>query len=123
MNSSKTLNSKELALTIAKLCEDKKGAETEVLEISSISDLADYIVISSGESPAQLKAMARNVEESLSESGIEPNIKEGKYGDIWYLLDYGDVIVNIIQSEARLYYNLEELWQNAHFIPAAEWAE
>lgn len=120
--SNKVLSSRELALQIARLCEDKKGIDTEVLDISSISDLADYIIISSGESPAQLKAMARNVEEALSTDGTEPNVKEGKYGDIWYLLDYGDVIVNIIQTEARNYYNLEELWQNAHFIPASEWA-
>ncbi|MEB3314651.1 MAG: ribosome silencing factor [Candidatus Melainabacteria bacterium] len=123
MKSPNTLNSKELALCIAKLCEDKKGSDTELLDISEISDLADYIIISSGESSSQLKAMARHVEESLTETGLEPNLKEGKYGDKWYLLDYGNVIVNIIQSEARLYYNLEELWQHAHFIPASEWEE
>ena len=123
MKSPKTLNSKELALSIAKLCEDKKASDTELLDISQISDLADYIIISSGESSSQLKAIARHVEESLTERGLEPNVKEGKYGDKWYLLDYGNVIVNIIQSEARLYYNLEELWQHAHFIPVSEWGE
>jgi len=123
LNLTNILTSKEIAFKAARLCEDKKGSDTEILDISNVSDLADFIVISSGETSAQLKAMARHVEESLSDLGIEPTVKEGTYGDKWYLLDYGDVIINIIQQEARNYYNLEELWQKAHFIPATEWSE
>ena len=52
---------------------------------------------------------------------MEPSHKEGKYGDKWFLLDYTDFIVHIIESEARSFYNLEELWHNAFFIPHEDW--
>ena len=118
------LEPKALAFRIAAYCEDKKAIDTEVLDISGVSDIADFIVICSGESPAQLKAIARNVEESMTDvQKVEPVLKEGKYGDKWYLLDYSDVIVHIIESSAREFYNLEELWQDALFIPRNEWAE
>ncbi len=118
------LDTKDLAFRIANYCEDKKAIDTEVLDIRGVSDISDFIVICSGDSPAQLKAIARNVEESMTDiQHVEPILKEGKYGDKWYLLDYSDVIVHIIEHSAREFYNLEELWQNALFIPRNEWAE
>ena len=118
------LDAKDLAFRIAQYCEDKKAIDTEVLDIRGVSDIADFIVICSGDSPAQLKAIARNVEESMTDiQHVEPVLKEGNYGDKWYLLDYADVIVHIIEHSARDFYNLEELWQNALFIPRNEWAE
>ena len=120
----KEVDIKDLAFRIARYCEDKKAIDTEVLDIQGVSDMSDYIVICSGESTAQLKAIARNVEESMTDfPHVEPLLKAGKYGDKWYLLDYGDVIVHIIEQSARDFYNLEELWQNALFIPRNEWAE
>ncbi|NQY79109.1 MAG: ribosome silencing factor [Candidatus Caenarcaniphilales bacterium] len=118
------LETKDLAFRIANYCEDKKAIDTEVLDIRGVSDISDFIVICSGDSPAQLKAIARNVEESMTDfQHVEPVLKEGQYGDKWYLLDYSDVIVHIIEHNAREFYNLEELWQNALFIPRNEWAE
>lgn len=118
------LEAKDIAFRIANYCEDKKAIDTEVLDIRAISDISDFIVICSGDSPAHLKAIARNVEESMTDfQHFEPALKEGKYGDKWYLLDYSDVIVHVIEHNAREFYNLEELWQNALFIPRNEWAE
>ena len=121
-NTDKEITGQDLAFKIANLCEDKKAIDTEILNIKDLSDISDYIVICSGNSPAQLKAISRHVEESLTNiQSVEPALKEGKYGDKWYLLDYSDVVVNIIEQGAREFYNLEELWQNAHFIPRHEW--
>ena len=107
----------ELIYAAAEAAEAKKALELEVIDISKISDLADYVLICSGESAAQLKAISQSVEGTLSAKGIEPNHKEGKYGDKWFLLDYTDFIVHIIEQEAREFYNLEELYSKGDFLP------
>ena len=87
----------------------------------SLQDIADYIVICSAKTAPQLKAIAAHIEDSLSKLGMEPAHKEGKYGEKWFLLDYIDFVVHIIQEDARDFYNLEELWDDAVFIPSLEW--
>ena len=87
----------------------------------SLQDIADYVVICSAETMPQLKAIASHIEDSLSELGMEPAHKEGKYGEKWFLLDYIDFVVHVIQEDARQYYSLEELWHDAVFIPSIEW--
>ncbi len=113
---------RQLVFSIANLAEDKKAIDTEVLDITKVADIADYIIIASASNPAQLKAISRHIEETLSEQGMEPTHKEGKYGTKWYLLDYLDFVVHIIDESAREFYNLEELWHEAVFIPRDEWS-
>lgn len=88
-----------------------------------MQDIADFIVIASAATAPQLKAIASHIENSLSKLGIEPAHKEGRYGAKWFLLDYIDFVVHIIQDEARDFYNLEELWADAVFIPNLEWEQ
>ncbi len=113
---------KQLVFNVANLAEDKKAIDVEILDITKVADIADYIVIASAPSAAQLKAISRHIEDTLAEKGIEPTHKEGKYGTKWYLLDYLDFVVHIIDDSAREFYNLEELWHEAVFIPRDEWA-
>lgn len=105
----------------ANFAEEKKAIDTEILDITKFADISDYVIICSGDNSAQLKAIARHIEESLSSLGIEPTHKEGKYGDKWFLLDYLDFVVHVIDEDARHFYNLEELWSGAKFIPSDEW--
>lgn len=118
----KTISIKEQVYKAARFAEDKKAIDTEILDIRKISDIADYIIISGASSPAQLKAIARHIEDSFAKEGFEPALREGKYGDKWFLLDYLDFVIHVIDEEARSFYNLEELWSGAHFIPRDEWA-
>lgn len=126
-NNEDTLNGrdeiKDLIFLAAQKAEEKKAIDTEILDITKYSDLADYMVISSGSSPSQLKAIASHIEDSLSIIGVNPSYKEGKYGDKWFSLDYQDFIVHIIDEDTRNFYNLEELWQDAFFVPQHEWEE
>ncbi len=105
----------------AQIAEEKKAIDTEILDVRQLTDLADYIMVTSGDNPAQLKAIAEHIEDSLSLQDIEPEHTEGKYGDKWLLLDYGDFVVHIIDLKAREFYDLEELWNKAFFIPRDEW--
>ena len=108
---------------MARLADDKKGEDIEVIDIMQLKDIADYIVIASAQTAPQLKAIASHVEDSLSKLGMEPAHKEGRYGEKWFLLDYIDFVVHVIQEDARHYYSLEELWTEANFIPSPEWQD
>jgi ribosome-associated protein len=121
--SSKKEFTNSLVFYAAKLAEEKKATDIEILDVRSITDITDFIIIVSGDNPAQLKTIARHIEESFSQKGLEPIHSEGNYGDKWFLLDYSDFVVHIIDEEAREFYNLEELWHKAFFIPKNEWLE
>lgn len=112
---------KETVFYAAQLAEDKKAIDTEILNVEKIGEIADYIIITSATSTVQLRAIASYIEDSLSLIGLQPAHKEGKYGDRWYLLDYIDFVVHVIEDNARQFYNLEELWSKAFFIPYEEW--
>ncbi|MDD9897543.1 MAG: ribosome silencing factor [Candidatus Melainabacteria bacterium] len=115
------MTTEELAYQAARLAEEKKGIDTEILDITKVSDIADYIIITAASSRAQLKAIAAHIEDSLAKADLEPSLREGKYGDKWFVLDYLDFVVHIIDETAREFYNLEELWAGAMFIPREEW--
>ena len=123
MKKNNLAKTKDLVYLVAKLAEDKKAEDTEILDITKIADIADYVIITSAQTPPQLKAIASYIEDSLAMQGLEPAYKEGNYGDKWFLLDYIDFVVHIIQTEAREFYNLEELWSRALFISPAEWSK
>ncbi len=92
---------------------DKKAIDPCVLELKGISDFTDYFFICSVESSQQMRAVAEGIQEKLKSVGVKMIHQEGKWGSAWILLDYGELIVHIFDQEARQFYDLEELWQNA----------
>ena len=103
----------ELAKKIVKALSDKKAQNIELIDISEVSQLADYFIICSGTSSTQVKALADEVEFQV---GTQPKDigyhKEGYSDASWILLDYKDVIVHIFYGETRDFYNLEHLWSD-----------
>lgn len=95
---------------IAKACNDKKGFDIKVLNLIKLTPIADYFIIVSGNSTAQVMAIADEVEEKMVEAGFHPSGKEGYRSGRWILLDYGDIVVHIFHREDREFYNLEKLW-------------
>lgn len=95
---------------IKKACEDKKGFDLKVLNISKLTTITDYFVIVSGNSSAQVMAIADEVEFKTLEAGQEEFPKEGYKSGRWILLDLGDVVVHVFHKEEREFYNLERLW-------------
>ena len=110
------METKEQARLIAKVLNDKKGIDVKVIKISDVSVLADYMVIATGTSSTQVKALAEAVEEKLDEKGISVSHIEGYRSNSWILLDYVDVIVHVFSNEAREYYDLERLWEDGKEI-------
>lgn len=106
---------KELALSIAELAvsvlDNKKGIDVTKLEVRDQTVLADYFVLATGTSGTHVRALADEVEFKLKEAlGVEPSHIEGASGNVWTLLDYGCVVINIFTAQARDFYKLERLW-------------
>lgn len=98
---------------ITKACEDKKGLDMKVLNIASMTAIADYFVIVSGNSSNQVSSIADEIENKMAEAGFEKNSREGYNSARWILLDFGDIIAHVFHKEEREYYNLDRLWSDS----------
>lgn len=105
---------KETALLLAKALDSKKGLDIKVLETGELTTLADYFVLCSATSSAQIRALSDACEKAMKEqAGEEPHHVEGHRGGTWVLLDFSAVVVHIFNEEARVFYDLERLWSDA----------
>ncbi len=112
---------REIALRIADLIADSPASNTVVLDIRELSTIADFFVICSGENERQLRAIANDVREGMAEVGIRSRgADEGSTASGWLLLDYGDVILHVLDVDQRAFYRLEELWADAPTLLAIE---
>src|SRR4051794_488454 len=102
-----------LAVQAARAADDKKALDIIVLDIHASSDIADFVVIASAESAAQMNAVERGVEDAVRELGYRPLRRDGKPRDRWMAIDYGAVFVHVLLTEAREFYRLEQLWESA----------
>jgi len=85
--------------------------------VDDVTTLTDWFLVCSGLSTVQVKAIARSVEDRLEEQGQLPLRKEGFSEGRWVLLDYGDVIVQVLTPEERSYYDLEAFWGHGTTVP------
>ena len=116
-----TIDSRNAAFIAANIAETKKGAGTLVLDVRQVTLLADYFVIVGGESAAQIKAIVESIDEGLCELGYPSKSVEGKKDGRWVLIDFGDVIVHVLQERERNYYRLEQFWNHALILDRKEW--
>jgi ribosome-associated protein len=110
------LKSREMSDKAVEILEGKKARDLNVIDITEVSILADYFIICSGSSSIQVKAIADEIYDKLTECGFSLYHKEGYETAKWILLDYGDVIIHIFHEEDRSFYNLERLWADAEVI-------
>ncbi len=90
--------------------EDVKATDISVLDVAKMTSLTSYMIIASGSSNRQTRALADNVQKKLKEQGVEPLGVEGENEGEWVLVDFGDIVVHIMLPATRDYYNLEQLW-------------
>lgn len=90
--------------------EDVKGQDIRVFDTQGITGLFDRVVVVSGTSNRQTRALASSVRDKVREAGGHVISVEGEDGGEWVLVDLGDVVVHVMQPAIRAYYNLEELW-------------
>ena len=106
----------ELAAVIVKALDAKKGENIQLLKTRDLTTLADYFVFCTAGSSTHVKTLTAAVE-AAADAVAEPVLRrEGHRSGSWVLLDYGCVIVHVIQDEARKFYDLERLWSDAEVI-------
>lgn len=114
------MDSKIMALELAKALDSKKGQDIQVLKTGELTTLADYFVICTATSSTQIKALADACEKNLKEQGEPPHHVEGHRGGTWVLMDFSAVVVHIFDDEARKFYDLERLWQDAENLDLSD---
>jgi ribosome-associated protein len=101
---------RKLQRVIVDALEDVKAQDIKVFNTSHLTALFDRVIVASGTSNRQTKALASSVRESVKENGGDIISTEGEDIGEWVLVDCGDAIVHILQPALRQYYNLEEIW-------------
>lgn len=101
---------RKLQKIVVDALEDVKATDIEVINVTKLTSLFDRVIIASGSSNRQTRALASNVQEKVKEAGGEVLSTEGEESGEWVLVDLGDIVVHVMQPAVRAYYNLEELW-------------
>ena len=92
--------------------EDMKAVNVKVLDVRGLTDIADTMIIASGNSDRHVKSIADRVLEKAKESGFRSLGKEGERDGEWVLVDLQDIIVHVMLPRVREFYGLERLWDN-----------
>ena len=107
------MDSSLLVELAAVACDNIKAGDIKLLKVDEVSSIADWILITEGLSDVQVRAIVNNVEKTMMEQAdILPLRKEGINEAKWALLDYGDLIINVLQPREREFYDLESFWSN-----------
>jgi len=104
------MQSELLQKKIAALLDDAKAVDIKVMDVRNISSIADYMIIATGTSSRHVSSIADKIERGMREEGIRAWGTEGQDTGEWVLVDFGDVIVHVMQAATRDFYQLEKLW-------------
>ena len=110
----------ELKNVIVAALEELKAMDLKVLDVREVASFTDLMIVASGGSARQVKALADKVIEKCKQAGVRPLGVEGEREAEWILIDLGDVIVHIMKPETRAFYGLEKLWSVREHLGNAE---
>ena len=102
--------SENLKKIIIGALEDIKAVDLVTIAVSSLTDVMDTMIIASGTSHRQIKALANNVLSDAKNAGFSPIGIEGENSGEWILIDFGDIVTNIMLPSSRKFYDLDRLW-------------
>ncbi len=103
-----------LALRIAAALDDGKAEDIRQLDVRGMTVITDFMIIATGRSARQVKALCERIREAASAIGVKAVGVEGEQLAEWVLIDLNDVIVHVMQPTARDFYQLEKLWEERH---------
>jgi ribosome-associated protein len=104
----------ELAVACANAADELKAEDIRILDVRKVSSITDYLVVCTGTSMPQLRAILRDVSGKIAENyGVRSVHAEGRADTRWVVLDYIDVMVHVMDPELRAFYGLEALWKDA----------
>lgn len=110
------MNNKDFALLAAKALDSKKAEDIVIFDIAQKSSIADYMILATGTNERVVGAQADEVEDKLNEAGIYVKSIEGKKESGWILMDFGDIIINVLTVQMRERYNIETVWADCETL-------
>ena len=116
------LTSYKFACIVARFLEEGIAKYISILNISNVSSFADYFVICSAQTSTQVKALTENLSDKVKSTFSRlPIGRENDVKNRWNLIDYGDVVIHILQQDEREAYAIEKFWNHAFSIPQETW--
>jgi ribosome-associated protein len=107
------VDSRERAFLIGQLAGEKKAGNVTVVDLTGLTDIADFFVIADGTSERQVRTVAETIELEMKNRGFRQISVEGMDEGRWVIIDYGDVIAHVFLEPLRELYDLESLWIEA----------
>ncbi|MCH9643755.1 MAG: ribosome silencing factor [Gammaproteobacteria bacterium] len=104
------MKTEELTQLVIKTLDDNKAVDIRDLDVSHLTDITDLMIICSGSNNRHISALADKVQRATREHQVRPISVQGEESNEWILIDFGDIVVHIMQPETRDFYNLEKLW-------------
>lgn len=104
------MRSKRLSELVVGVLDRFKAVDIRAIDVNGITTITDFMIIASGRSDRQVKALADKVIEAAKEHGITPLGVEGQQEGDWVLVDLGDAVVHVMRPVVREFYQLEKLW-------------
>ena len=107
---------KRIAELAWKAADEKQAVDPVILDISRLTTVAHYFIVTHGNSDRHVRAIAQNIQEVLDKEKTRVWHLEGLSEGRWVLLDYGPVIIHVFYRDLREFYGIERLWGNARQI-------
>jgi ribosome-associated protein len=104
------------ACHLARMCEEFRGKETVVLDLTAVTPIMDFFVITTCNNPRTMAALASEARVQMKLRGNPPPATEGERVSSWLLQDWGDIVLHIMLPEPRALYDLEGLWADARRV-------
>ena len=115
--SSKRIGSEELAIELARLAADDKCTDVVLLDVRGLSPISDFVIVASGTSDRQMRAVADHAEELGAKLGHMAFRSSKDPRALWLLIDFSDVVIHIFEPNTRAHYDIEMMWGDARRIP------
>ena len=112
------MDSKEFAILAARTLDKKQADDILVIDIGEKSSFADYLILASGSNERLVAALIDDVEDQIAKNDLLVRSIEGTKESGWILMDYGDMIVNVLTRDMREKYNIEKVWADCETV---EW--
>lgn len=109
---------RQFAIEAARLLHERHCSDVLILDVRGRSDVTDYVLLASGTSERQIRAVGQEVEELAEERGLTVLGREEDVRATWVVLDFIDVVVHLFEPATRAHYDLEMMWGDA---PRVNW--
>ena len=110
------MESRDYAIMAAKALDQKLAEDILVIDIGEKSSFADYLILASGSNERLIAALTDDVEDRLAKEDLLVKSVEGTKESGWILMDYGDMIVNVLTKDMREKYNIEKVWADCETV-------